>query len=83
MYKESRIGEQLVLSLDDVRLQRVSVPWSGVSPRVLTKGHEVVILKAQAAKSMGDSVSADQGDLWPEWIKGPFYEGAPTLLPFK
>jgi len=58
------VGEQLELSLDDVRLKRIVVPWGGASPRVLTRGHAVSILKAQAAKNMSDGGAFVQGDLF-------------------
>ncbi len=56
------------------------VPWGGRSPRALTKGFGRFTLKAQADKSMRDSVDPAQVDLWPEWKGGPCYAGAPTLL---
>ena len=37
MGNSSRVGEQLVLLLED---RRLVVPWDGVAPRHLTKAHE-------------------------------------------
>jgi len=58
------------------------LPWGGRSPRALTKGYKRFILKAQAQKSVGDSVSdEDQCDLWLPIQEGPWiYSGAPLLV---
>ena len=37
------IGDQLELALDD---RRVSIPWNGISPRLLTKCGKLFSLKA-------------------------------------
>jgi len=74
----SLVGDQLCLFEGGLAVLRL--PWNGRSPRALTRGHRRFILKAQADKSMGDFVDPAQGDLWPEWTEGPFYEGAPLLL---
>jgi len=75
----SRVGEQLALSLDDVRLQ---IPWNGVSPRVLTAAYARFTLKAQAAKSTSDLFSdGAQLDLLERQKDRPLYEGAVPLLP--
>jgi len=84
MTVHSRVGEQLVLSLDDVRLQRVVEPWDGRSPRVLTAAYERFTLKAQAAKKRERFASCGQLELWPTEEEGPpVYRGAPLLLPLK
>ena len=77
----SRVGEQLVLELDDVRL---NVPWAGVSPRVLTAAYRNVIFQAQAAKARAIFGNPDQCDLFEIVKKAPpvRYGGAPSLLPF-
>jgi len=55
-------------------------PWGGQSPRALTRGFRVGILKAQAAKSMSDFVDREQCDLWLPKIEAPWvYQGAPLL----
>jgi len=47
MSGQFRIGEQLALRLDDVRLKRVvQEPWNGVSPRELTKAFQTFKLSA-------------------------------------
>ena len=76
----SRIGEQLVLSLDDVRLK---ISWDGRSPRGLTRACNNVIFKAQAAKSVSDfAIDPRQLDLLErQKLKRPWYEGASPLLP--
>ena len=51
-------SEQLVLALDDVRLK---IPWSGRSPRDLTRGHEFIIFKAQGG--VGDVFLESLGQL--------------------
>ena len=77
----SRVGDQLELALDDVRLQRRVAPWGGRSPRELTRAHRRFTLKAQAAKSMGD-VFRDVAQLALfELVEGPpLYRGAPLLF---
>lgn len=78
----SRIGDQLTLALDDVRLQRVVEPWEGRSPRELTAAYERFILKAQAVKNMGDVYDGEQFDLWLPAKKAPrVSRWAPSLLP--
>ncbi len=70
-------GAQLELALDD---SRARVPWEGRSPRALTKGSKVVILRTRAAKSclgpgqielFGAGLSTEEAP----WI----YQGAPLL----
>jgi len=81
-----RKGEQLVLSLDDVRLQRVVVPWDGRSPRVLTKAYARYILKAQGG---GREVDPRQFEMFEMFGRVPVREkrapglltGAPSLRP--
>jgi len=74
-------GEQLLLGFNSCYLQPMSsLPWGGLSPRVLTRSYKRYILKAQAPGSMRDSVDPDQYDLWPTAKKAIFvYEGAPLL----
>ena len=57
-------------------------PWSGRSPRALTRGYEFRIFKAQAEKSVSDFVSDEnQLDLWLAIKKAPAVPaGAPLLL---
>ena len=77
-----REGEQLVLSLDDFRLQRVRVPWGGRSPRVLTAAYERFKLKAQGG---GREVDIRQVEMFAEFGRVPVgkerapYRGAPSL----
>ncbi len=59
-------------------LPEVRIPWSGRSPRALTRGRLGFILTAQARKSVSDAgrplgVTDEKG--------GFIYEGAPLLLP--
>jgi len=74
---------QLELALDDVRLQRVVLPWNGQSPRVLTAAYARFKLTAQGG---GHEVDPRQFDLFaiPGGVtipkkRGPIYDGAPTL----
>ena len=64
-----------------------SLPWSGASPRGLTRVALSPIFQAQAAKSVSDSVSdLDQLDFWLTKKRAPGqsqYLGAPTLLPLE
>ncbi len=78
-----RGGEQLVLSLDDVRLKRVVVPWGGRSPRVLTRAWERFSLEAQGG---GREVDPRQVEMFARFGRAPVqtksrpaYGGAPTL----
>jgi hypothetical protein len=71
-------GDQLELEFHDVRLK---IPWSGRSPRELTRVHLEGIFKAGAAKSVRAFVDPAQTDLFGDAIKGPpRYEGAPLLF---
>ncbi len=79
----SRIGEQLELSLDDVRLQRVVVPWNGVSPRVLTRAYSRFILETQGG---GHEVDPHQVEIFADAGRVPIrkkgraaYLGASSL----
>ena len=72
-------SRQLALALDDLRLK---IPWSGRSPRDLTKGASALFLRRGPSKSASGPVATEQCDLWPSWSEGPLYEGAPSLLPF-
>ena len=80
----SRKGEQLVLSLDDVRLRRVVDPWDGQSPRVLTAAYKRFSFKTQGG---GREVDLRQLILPGIFGKVPVitrsrsapYGGAPTL----
>ena len=79
----SRVGEQLELwgFLEETGCSSRE-PWGGRSPRALTRGYKRFILKAQAAKSMGDFVDPEQYDLWLPIKKAPWiYQGAPLLFP--
>ena len=77
----NRIGEQLLLGLVVTGAENAQpVPWGGRSPRALTRGYELGILKAQAAKEHGRIDLSVQIEMWPERQKDPFvYEGAPLL----
>jgi len=78
----TRIGDQLELGLGDVVDGRRR-PWGGRSPRVLTRGHGLIILEAQAEKSMGDVVDPRQHDAFIAPVgRGSSYGGAPLLVPF-
>ncbi len=70
--------EQLTLALD-----YGGVPWYGASPRVLTRAHLGVILKAGAGeKDDRFFFDPDQFELFPVVKrKPPPSEGAPTLIP--
>ncbi len=61
-----------------------SLPWSGRSPRELTRVANSAIFKAQAGKSTSDFVrDENQYDLWlPVKKAPPVYGGAPLLIPF-
>ncbi len=72
-----RICDQLVGCVEE--------PWQGVSPRVLTAGYALGILKTQGEKNASEFVQLHACDL-SEAVsgKGPFvYDGAPCLLPLK
>ena len=75
----SRVGDQLELFLPR-EAGYVRVPWGGLSPRALTRGHGRFTLKAQAAKSVRDSADAEQLEFWATGEKAPWvYQGAPLL----
>jgi len=73
-------GSQLELILC---MPELSVPWEGRSPRELTRGHDILIFRRKAGKSVSEFVDPDQLELWPELTeKAPsILEGAPSLLP--
>ncbi len=75
-------GDQLLLPLKGL-VSVDSLPWGGRSPRVLTRGHEVIILKAQAEKSMSAVFEFGQCALWPTAKEPPphIWGGSPSLLP--
>jgi len=75
----SRVGEQLRLPFPE----ELDAPWGGQSPRVLTRGHLVVIFKPRGGKSVSDFVDPAQIDMFPEASDGPphQYAGAPCLVP--
>ncbi len=73
-------GEQLELFEGGPVSSRI--PWGGRSPRALTRVALGLILKAQAAKSIGVTADPGQFEIWPERSKGgPLYEGSAPLLP--
>ncbi len=80
----SHVGDQLELGLDEHFLVGdARLPWSGRSPRALTKGYKRFILEAQATKGCPPFRDPDQFDLWLAAKKAPrVYRGAPLLLPF-
>ncbi len=59
-------------------------PWDGKSPRALTRGRLLFILKPGGAKSMRDEVDPLQYDMWPTATNAPrfVYRGAPLLRRF-
>ncbi len=72
---------QLNLELGDAR---VSIPWNGVSPRLLTKASKVLFLSQEAQKDDRFFVDPFQMDLFHEAIKKRHrYGGAPLLVPLK
>ena len=80
-----RVGEQLGLSLDDVRLKRRVELWGGVSPRVLTRSYNRFTLKAQGG---GHGVDFRQVEMFRQFGRVPIrkkrnsaFGGAPTLQP--
>ena len=75
-------GDQLELALgEEFLVGASSLPWSGRSPRALTRGYKRFTLKAQAKKSMRDFVrDENQFDLWLPVKKVPWVlQGAPLL----
>jgi len=77
------VSDQLTLpGLEDFLVGDPRLPWGGISPRALTKGHGLTILKTQGEKSVSDFVSGEnQLELWPTSIKGSgIYFGAQLLL---
>ena len=80
----SRVGDQLVLSLDDVRVKRAVVPWDGQSPRVLTAAYQKYKLKPQGG---GHEVDIRQVEMFAKFGRVPIqterapeiYSGAPSL----
>jgi len=73
---------QLELDLNDVR---VRIPWSGRSPRGLTRARLAFIFKAQAREKRERSWDSAQLDLFPRAPKkAPWvYQGAPLLSPLR
>ena len=72
---------QLILDLDD---PRVYVPWSGVSPRDLTKGAKRLFLRRKPQKDDRNFLDLRQGDLFRKAEKAPrIYRGAPSLFPLE
>ena len=70
---------QLDLELSDIR---VRIPWSGESPRSLTRVQIALFLKRERQKDDCFFVDPDQLDLFLEATVGPLgYRGAPLLLP--
>ncbi len=73
-------GEMYHLPISDQLWLWEEEPFEGMSPRVLTAGYALGILKAQAAKSTSDFVDPEQYDLWLTMEKAPWsYQGAPLL----
>ncbi len=75
---------QLELALDDVRVPVARVPWSGSSPRDLTRARLALFLEQSGKKSMRDLLQYDLfADLSMLAERAPEeYSGAPSLLPF-
>jgi len=71
-------GEQLAFELEDAR---VSVPWSGRSPRGLTRGANLFILKAWPQKSVSDPMQTEMFEYGLDLKVRIPYLGAPLLLP--
>ncbi len=72
MYHDS---EQLELDLDDVR---VVVPWSGTSPRELTRCYKALFLRRKPQRVI-EFITPEQCDLFTKAPPGG-YGGAPLLL---
>ena len=49
-------GEQLELSFAQWQTRYARIPWGGLSPRDLTRGSKIVILKARAGGGMSDVI---------------------------
>ena len=77
--KRASRGEQL--ELFDLREVTVRVPWEGRDLLGLTSRAGALYLRHGPQKSMSDLVAAGQYDLWPTNQQGPYYVGAPSLLP--
>ncbi len=74
-------SDQLELELGDKRLL---IPWGGRSPRVLTAGYKLIILKRERQKKHERFVLGVQLEIWPGTIEraiAPSGAIAPTLLP--
>jgi len=57
-------------------------PWSGKSPRALTRGHLAFIFNARAEEVRTLFCDLQQLELWPAKLKGLVTApSAPTLLP--
>ncbi len=78
-------SDQLELALgEEFLVGAASLPWSGRSPRALTRGYKRFILKRKRQKRMVEFENPDQYDLWLPIEEGPpVYRGAPLLLPLK
>jgi len=68
--------EQLELALGDVRL---SIPWGGQSPRVLTKAYNALFSRREPQNDDGFFASSDQLEMFGEAKK--VSGRTPTLLP--
>ena len=76
-------GDQLELFTPE-EMGEVRVAWEGGSPRALTRGHGLVILKPQAKKRMTDSEVNAQTELWLRRERATWgYQGAPLLVPLR
>ena len=56
-------------------------PWSGHSPRALTRGHLGVIFKPQGVGARVMTPDGCQLDFFPRWRQRLTSRAAPTLLP--
>jgi len=74
-------SETLEMLLDDKRL---SIPWEGTSPRALTQGFKLGILKAQAGGCVSEVADPRQLCFWVPVKRAPWvYQGAQLLIPLE
>ena len=76
----TRVGDQLSFEGFE-ELDASRIPWGGLSPRALTKGHGYRIFKAQAEKSVSEGGQIEMFDPEPAPPEGrpEIYRGAPLL----
>jgi len=74
------VGDQLEL-FSPGAYEILRIPWGGLSPRALTRGSKVVILKAQAGRSVSAAVLLDLFETDKIRKGARVYSGAPLLFP--